>query len=96
MLFEGPQSNEFVRSGQCKPSLTLAPNATCTVDVGFTASASGLRSAQLVVVASDGRRSSITVKGTERKLQNGNGWTDWNMSWDEYVKGSAIPYEPAG
>ncbi|MEV0002162.1 Ig-like domain-containing protein [Micromonospora sp. NPDC050980] len=37
----------------------------------------------------------ITVKGTERKLKNGNGWTDWNMSWDEYVKGSALPYEPA-
>ncbi|MEH0845534.1 Ig-like domain-containing protein [Micromonospora sp. CPCC 205711] len=37
----------------------------------------------------------ITVKGTERKLQNGNGWTDWNMSWDEYVKGSALPYQPA-
>ncbi|MGK5738684.1 Ig-like domain-containing protein [Micromonospora sp. URMC 103] len=36
----------------------------------------------------------ITVKGTERKLQNGNGWTDWNMSWNEYVKGSALPYEP--
>ncbi len=36
----------------------------------------------------------ITVRGTERKLQNGNGWTDWNMSWDEYVKGSALPYEP--
>ncbi|MFF0118105.1 Ig-like domain-containing protein [Micromonospora arida] len=36
----------------------------------------------------------ITVKGTERKLQNGNGWTDWNMSWDAYVKGSALPYEP--
>ena len=36
----------------------------------------------------------ITVKGTERRLQNGNGWTDWNMSWDEYVKGSALPYEP--
>ncbi|MEU5786920.1 Ig-like domain-containing protein [Micromonospora purpureochromogenes] len=35
----------------------------------------------------------ITVKGTERKLQNGNGWTDWNMSWDDYVKGSALPYE---
>ncbi|WP_203858774.1 L,D-transpeptidase [Plantactinospora mayteni] len=33
----------------------------------------------------------IQVKGTERKLENGNGWTDWNMSWDEYVKGSAIP-----
>ncbi|WP_326560639.1 L,D-transpeptidase [Micromonospora sp. NBC_01796] len=35
----------------------------------------------------------ITVKGTERKLENGNGWTDWNMSWDEFIKGSAIPYE---
>jgi lipoprotein-anchoring transpeptidase ErfK/SrfK len=36
----------------------------------------------------------IIVKGTERKLANGNGWTDWNMSWDEYVKGSALPYDP--
>lgn len=36
----------------------------------------------------------VTVKGTERKLQNGNGWTDWNLTWDEYVKGSALPYEP--
>ncbi|MFC0533358.1 L,D-transpeptidase [Phytohabitans kaempferiae] len=34
----------------------------------------------------------ITVKNTEEKLQNGNGWTDWNMSWEQYVKGSAIPY----
>jgi lipoprotein-anchoring transpeptidase ErfK/SrfK len=33
----------------------------------------------------------ITVKGTEVKLKNGNGWTDWNMSWDDYVKGSALP-----
>jgi lipoprotein-anchoring transpeptidase ErfK/SrfK len=37
----------------------------------------------------------VVVKGTERKLQHGNGWTDWNLSWDEYVKGSALPYEPA-
>jgi lipoprotein-anchoring transpeptidase ErfK/SrfK len=35
----------------------------------------------------------ITVKGTERKLVNGNGWTDWNLSWDEYVKGSALPVD---
>lgn len=33
----------------------------------------------------------ITVKGTGSPLQNGNGWTDWNMSWDQYVKGSALP-----
>ncbi|HET6530393.1 MAG TPA: Ig-like domain-containing protein [Actinoplanes sp.] len=32
----------------------------------------------------------ITVKGTEDKLVNGNGWTDWNMSWEQYKRGSAI------
>jgi lipoprotein-anchoring transpeptidase ErfK/SrfK len=32
----------------------------------------------------------ITVSGTGSKLQNGNGWTDWNMSWDQYKKGSAL------
>ncbi|GGQ77743.1 hypothetical protein GCM10010166_54640 [Couchioplanes caeruleus subsp. azureus] len=32
----------------------------------------------------------VTVSGTEDRLENGNGWTDWNMSWDEYKKGSAI------
>ena len=36
----------------------------------------------------------VTVKGTERTLDKGNGWTDWSMSWDQYVKGSAIPYTP--
>ncbi|MFY1633748.1 Ig-like domain-containing protein [Solwaraspora sp. WMMB335] len=33
----------------------------------------------------------ITVKGTERKLVDGNGWTAWNLSWAEFVKGSALP-----
>jgi lipoprotein-anchoring transpeptidase ErfK/SrfK len=37
----------------------------------------------------------VTVKGTERRLQNGNGWTDWNMSFDEYAKGSALPFQSA-
>ena len=36
----------------------------------------------------------ITVKGTEVPLVWGNGFTDWNISWEEYVKGSAIPYVP--
>ncbi|GGM66808.1 Ig-like domain-containing protein [Dactylosporangium sucinum] len=31
------------------------------------------------------------VKGTPRKLAWGNGWTDWDKSWAEYVKGSALP-----
>ena len=33
----------------------------------------------------------VTVKGTEVRLQPGNGWTAWNVSWDEFVKGSALP-----
>ncbi|MFV2084368.1 Ig-like domain-containing protein [Micromonospora sp. LOL_021] len=42
----------------------------------------------------------ITVKGTERELADGNGWTAWNLTWDEFVKGSALPVpadlQPAG
>jgi len=34
--------------------------------------------------------SPVTVKGTSRALEYGNGWTDWDKPWDEYVKGSAI------
>ncbi|MFV2022061.1 Ig-like domain-containing protein [Micromonospora sp. LOL_023] len=33
----------------------------------------------------------ITVKGTEVQLADGNGWTAWNLSWAEFVKGSALP-----
>jgi hypothetical protein len=33
----------------------------------------------------------VIVKNTTRKLAWGNGWTDWDKSWDEYVKGSALP-----
>ncbi|MCX4386361.1 Ig-like domain-containing protein [Micromonospora peucetia] len=38
----------------------------------------------------------ITVKGTERKLAPGNGWTAWSLSWSEFVKGSAVPVPEAG
>jgi len=33
----------------------------------------------------------VEIKGTEVRLDPGNGWTAWNVSWDEYVKGSALP-----
>jgi lipoprotein-anchoring transpeptidase ErfK/SrfK len=36
----------------------------------------------------------VITKGTPRKLAYGNGWTDWDRPWEEYVKGSAIPYAP--
>lgn len=35
----------------------------------------------------------VTVKGTERALQQWNGWTDWNMSWSQWVRGSALPVD---
>jgi lipoprotein-anchoring transpeptidase ErfK/SrfK len=35
----------------------------------------------------------VIIKGTGAKLQDGNGWTDWNDSWADYVQGSAIPYQ---
>jgi lipoprotein-anchoring transpeptidase ErfK/SrfK len=33
----------------------------------------------------------VIVKNTTRKLSWGNGWTDWEKPWDEYLKGSALP-----
>ncbi len=33
----------------------------------------------------------ITVSGTGDKLAYGNGWTAWDVSWDEFKKGSALP-----
>ncbi|WP_341716084.1 Ig-like domain-containing protein [Micromonospora sp. FIMYZ51] len=36
----------------------------------------------------------VTVKGTEVTLDAGNGWTAWNVSWDEFAKGSALPVPP--
>ncbi|MFI7079103.1 Ig-like domain-containing protein [Micromonospora sp. NPDC049903] len=37
----------------------------------------------------------VTVKGTEVGLGEGNGWTAWNVGWDQFAKGSALPV-PAG
>ena len=33
----------------------------------------------------------VTVIGTERPLSHGNGWTAWNLSWEEFIAGSALP-----
>jgi lipoprotein-anchoring transpeptidase ErfK/SrfK len=34
----------------------------------------------------------VTVTGTEVHVDPGDGWTDWDMSWSDYVKGSALPH----
>jgi lipoprotein-anchoring transpeptidase ErfK/SrfK len=36
----------------------------------------------------------ITVRGTERKITDGDGWTAWTYSWARYIKGSALPVPP--
>jgi lipoprotein-anchoring transpeptidase ErfK/SrfK len=33
----------------------------------------------------------VTVKGSERALEHGNGWTAWELSWKDFVAGSALP-----
>lgn len=33
----------------------------------------------------------VTVQGTERDVRHGNGWTAWDLSWEEFVEGSALP-----
>ena len=32
----------------------------------------------------------VVVTGTERTMEPGNGYTDWNLSFDEYKAGSAL------
>lgn len=32
----------------------------------------------------------VTVTGTNRHMEPGNGWTDWNTTWAAYKKGSAL------
>jgi lipoprotein-anchoring transpeptidase ErfK/SrfK len=36
----------------------------------------------------------ITVRGTGDELDYGNGWTPWDLTWDEFKKGSALPVQP--
>jgi lipoprotein-anchoring transpeptidase ErfK/SrfK len=32
----------------------------------------------------------VVIEGTSRQAEPGNGWTDWNLSWEEYQEGSAL------
>ena len=33
----------------------------------------------------------VQIVGTEMKATQGDGWTDWNMSWSQFRAGSALP-----
>ena len=32
----------------------------------------------------------VKVTGSPRKLEAGNGYTDWNVSWSDWLAGSAL------
>ena len=32
----------------------------------------------------------VAYTGSTRPLEPGNGWTDWNVSWDDWTDGSAL------
>jgi lipoprotein-anchoring transpeptidase ErfK/SrfK len=36
----------------------------------------------------------VIIRNTEEHVKWGNGWTDWDVSFEDYVKGSAVPYQP--
>jgi hypothetical protein len=38
----------------------------------------------------------VITTNTGADLKYGDGWTDWHKSFEEYAKGSAIPYVPPG
>jgi lipoprotein-anchoring transpeptidase ErfK/SrfK len=36
----------------------------------------------------------VIIRNTEEHVKWANGWTDWDVPFEEYVKGSAVPYQP--
>lgn len=37
----------------------------------------------------------VEYTGSPRPIEQGNGWTDWNISWDDWVKKSALKVAPS-
>ena len=37
----------------------------------------------------------VEYTGSPRPIEQGNGWTDWNVSWDDWVKKSALKVTPS-
>ena len=33
----------------------------------------------------------VSISGTPRHVAEGNGWTAWDLSWADFIKGSAVP-----
>jgi hypothetical protein len=37
----------------------------------------------------------VEYTGSPRAIEPGNGWTDWNISWDDWVAKSALKATPS-
>ncbi|RYJ04217.1 MAG: hypothetical protein EON52_16715 [Actinomycetales bacterium] len=48
------------------------------------------------VFAQSKRGDVVSYVGSPRRLEPGNGWTDWNRSWDEWLEGSAVGEDAEG
>ncbi|WP_153303028.1 L,D-transpeptidase [Aeromicrobium choanae] len=48
------------------------------------------------VFAQSKRGDVVSYVGSPRRLEPGNGWTDWNRSWDEWLEGSALGEDAEG
>ncbi|SOB76335.1 Abnormal spindle-like microcephaly-assoc'd, ASPM-SPD-2-Hydin [Marinobacter sp. LV10R510-11A] len=54
----GPDASEFLQTNNCT---TVAPEQTCAIDVSFTAAATGVRNAELVIGSNDAESPEISV-----------------------------------
>ncbi len=65
MTFGGTASSDYARAGTCAPGGSVAAGGSCTVQITFTPSASGTRSATLTIGHNAaGGSSTVTLAGT--------------------------------
>ncbi|HLO93816.1 MAG TPA: choice-of-anchor D domain-containing protein, partial [Burkholderiaceae bacterium] len=62
LTLSGAAAADFLRDGTCAVDSSLVAGASCTVDIRFSPSAAGTRSASLAI-ASDGGNGSVTLSG---------------------------------
>jgi hypothetical protein len=68
----GDKATDFaIIGGDCKVGLTLAPNATCTLEVRFTPAETGTRRAALTISVDPGSPASVLLTGTGGILPRG-------------------------
>ena len=71
---------------------SVASQGNANVSHGCT----GMSTANAALLYNQSRRGDIVdYRDSPRGLEDRNGWTDWNVPWKDWVKGSALPQAPA-